>query len=56
MIGDFFTKPLGGVKFCRFRNIIMHCGFDEHGPVDIDALTATHYKKMEKRIPPDDSE
>ncbi len=50
MIGDFFTKPLGGAKFRRFRNIILNCNFDEHGPVDVDALMATHFKKMERRI------
>ncbi len=38
MVGDFFTKPLGGAKFRRFRNIIMNCARDEHGPVDTDAL------------------
>ena len=50
MIGDFFTKPLGGAKFRRFRNIIMNCSYDEHGPVDVDALMEVHQKRMEKRI------
>jgi hypothetical protein len=50
MIGDFFTKPLGGAKFRRFRNIIMNCSFDEHGPVDVDALMKVHEEKMKKRI------
>ena len=50
MIGDFFTKPLGGAKFRRFRNIIMNINHDEHGPVDVDELTAIHYEKMKVRI------
>jgi hypothetical protein len=52
MIGDFFTKPLGGAKFRRFRNIIiiMNISHDEHGPVDVDELTAIHYEKMKVRI------
>ena len=35
MIGDFFTKPLNGAKFRKFRNIIMNCDYDETGPVHI---------------------
>ena len=50
MIGDFFTKPLGGAKFRRFRNIIMNITYDEYGPVKIDELTGIHNAKMEKRI------
>ena len=50
MIGNFFTKPLGGAKFRRFRNIIMNCSYDEHGPVDVDASMEVHQKRMEKRI------
>ena len=50
MIGDFFTKPLGGAKFRRFRNIIMNISHDEHGAVNIDELTAIHQAKMKKRI------
>ena len=50
MIGDFFTKPLGGAKFRRFRNIIMNITQDEHGPVDVDELMAIHYEKMKERI------
>ena len=50
MIGDFFTKPVGGAKFRRFRNIIMNIDHDEYGPVDVDALMATHNEKMQKRI------
>lgn len=50
MIGDFFTKPLGGAKFRRFRNIIMNISHDEHGPVDVDELTAIHYAKMQEKI------
>ena len=34
MIGDFFTKPLQGSKFRKFRNIVMNCEYDEFGPVD----------------------
>jgi hypothetical protein len=50
MIGDFFTKPLGGAKFRRFRNIIMNISHDEYGPVDVDALMVVHNEKMQKRI------
>ncbi len=53
LIGDFFTKPLGGAKFRRFRNIIMNINItqdqDEHGPVDVDELMAIHYGKMKER-------
>ena len=42
IIGDFFTKPLGGAKFRRFWNIIMNCSYNEHGPVDVDALMEVH--------------
>ena len=34
MIADFFTKPLQGIKFRRFRNLIMNCEHDEFGPID----------------------
>ena len=50
MIGDFFTKPLGGAKFRRFRNIIMNISHDEYGPVDVDALMTVHNEEMQKRI------
>ena len=50
MIGDFFTKPLGGAKFRRFRNIIMNIEHDEHGPVDVDELMAIHHEKMQRRF------
>ena len=50
MIGDFFTKPLGGAKFRRFRNIIMNIDHDEFGPVDMDELTALHHEKMQRRF------
>ena len=50
MIGDFFTKPLGGAKFRRFRNIIMNISHDEHGPVDADELTALHNERMQRRV------
>ena len=33
MKGDFFTKPVGGAKFRRFRNIIMNISHDEYGPI-----------------------
>lgn len=50
MIGDFFTKPLGGAKFRRFRNIIMNISHDEYGPVDVDELMSIHQAKILKRI------
>ena len=50
MIGDFFTKPLGGAKFRRFRNIIMNIDHDDYGPVDLDKLTDVHNAKMQRRI------
>ena len=50
MIGDFFTKPLGGAKFRRFRNIIMNISHDELGAVDVDELMAIHAEKMERRF------
>jgi len=50
MIADFFTKPLGGAKFRRFRNIIMNIDHDEYGPVDIDEIMAIHHEKIQKRI------
>jgi hypothetical protein len=50
MIGDFFTKPVGGAKFRRFRNIIMNVSHDEYGPVDVDKLMAIHNEKMTKRF------
>ena len=48
MIGDFFTKPLQGAKFRRFRNIIMNITEDENGAVNIDELMEIHYRKMEE--------
>jgi hypothetical protein len=36
MVADFFTKPLQGVKFRRFRNLVMNCEHDEYGPVNTD--------------------
>ena len=50
MIGDFFTKPVGGAKFRRFRNIIMNISHDEFGPVDVDELMALHNEKIQRRI------
>ncbi len=47
MIGDFFTKPLQGAKFRRFRNIIMNITEDENGPVDIDEIMEIHYRKLD---------
>ena len=49
MIGDFFTKPVGGAKYRRFRNIIMNISQDEYGPVDVDALTTLHNEKLHKK-------
>ena len=46
MIGDFFTKPLGGSKFRRFRNIIMNCSHDDFGPVNMDELMKAHYSRI----------
>ena len=50
MIGDFFTKPLGGAKFRRFRNIIMNITHDEYGDVDMDELMAVHQAKIQRRV------
>ena len=50
MIADFFTKPLGGAKFRRFRNIIMNVARDEHGPVNVDELMEIHQAKMRRRM------
>ena len=50
MIGDFFTKLLEGAKFRRFRNIIMNCGEDEHGTVNVDELMASYYRTVDVRI------
>jgi hypothetical protein len=47
MIGDFFTKPLGGAKFRRLRNIIMNCSPDDYGDVNMDALMTEHHVKSE---------
>ena len=48
MIGDFFTKLLGGAKFRRMRNIILNCDVDEYGPVDVDELMRAHYARIDK--------
>ena len=50
MIGDFFTKPVEGAKFWRFRNIIMNSSHDEYGPVDVDELMAIHNEKNDKEV------
>lgn len=50
MIGDFFTKPLGGAKFRRFRNIIMNLDHDEYGTVNVDELMEIHQQKIAKRM------
>jgi hypothetical protein len=55
MIGDFFTKPLGGAKFRRFQNIIMNCDVDEYGPVNIDELMSRHYSKVDRVMEDDGS-
>jgi len=46
IIGDFFTKPLGGNKVRRFRNIIMNCDRDDYGPVDVDEIMKDHYQRI----------
>ena len=46
MIGDFFTKPLGGAKFRCFQNIIMNCSHDDFGPVNMDELMKAHISKI----------
>ena len=46
MIGDFFTKPLGGNKFRRFCNIIMNCECDDYGVVDVDTIMRDHYERV----------
>ena len=38
MIGDFYTKPLNGSKFRKFRNIIMNCKHDAMGEVYDDTV------------------
>ena len=50
MIGDFFTKPLGGAKFRRLCNIIMNISPDEYGPVNEDVLMNIHTAKIQKRM------
>ena len=52
MIGDFFTKPVGGAKFRRFCNIIMNISHNKYGPVDMDELMTIHNEKMLKRFNP----
>ena len=49
MIGEFFTKPVGEAKFCRFRNIIMHISHEKYG-FDVDKLMAIHNEKMVTRF------
>ena len=53
MISDFFTKPLGGAKFRRLRNIIMNVDFDEQGKVEMDAIMQIHQQKMSRRADAD---
>jgi len=57
MIGDFFTKPVQGSKFQKFRNIIMNSDYDEYGPVDPnDGLNIKlPYKRVEPSINDGDS-
>ena len=50
MIGNFFTKPVGGAKFRRFRSIIMNTSHDEYGPVDVDKLMAIRNEKNDKEV------
>ena len=56
MIGDFFTKPLGGARFRRMRNIIMNCDHDDFGPVNMDELMAEHNKRTCDRCNVSDDE
>ena len=46
MIGDFFTKPLGGAKFCRFCNILLNCSHDDYRPVNMDKLMDVHHRRV----------
>jgi hypothetical protein len=57
MIGDFFTKPVQGSKFQKFRNIIMNSDYDEYGLVDPnDGLNIKlPYKRVEPSINDGDS-
>ena len=50
MIGDFFTKPVGGAKFWRFHDIIMNISHDAYGPFDVDKLMAIYNENMTKRF------
>jgi hypothetical protein len=50
MIRDFFTKPLGGANFLRFRNIIMNCSQDDYGIVNVDALMAAHHRTIDQDV------
>lgn len=56
MIGDFFNKPLGGVRFRHLRNIIMNCDSNDFGPVNVDALMAEHDKRICNRRDASDNE
>ena len=50
MIGEFFTKPLQGSKFRRFRKIIMNCSYDEYGPVDIDKILMRYASNKQENM------
>ena len=50
MIGDSFTKPVGGAKFRRFCNIIKNVIHAEYRPVEIDKLIAIHSENKEKKV------
>jgi hypothetical protein len=50
IIGDFFPKPVGGAKFCRFCNTIMNISYDEHGPVDVDEIIIMQREKMLTKV------
>jgi hypothetical protein len=56
MIRDFFTKPLGGARFQRLRNIIMNCECDDFCPVNMDKLMAEHNKRISNRHDVSDDE
>ncbi len=47
MIGDFFTKPLGGAKFRRFRNIVMNYDRDDFGMVNMEGIMREHHQNIE---------
>ena len=50
MIGGFFTKDVGGAKFCRFRNTITTISHNEYEPVDLDELTTMYDEKDAQQV------